>query len=145
MPDFRMPAEWERQSATWTSWPHNVETWPENLVAAQAEFVALVNAIAASQSVMVLVPPAEIENVKPQFRGHGNVQLLPIDTNDAWARDYCPTFATGTTTLGEASILRLTPTNRLLTPLPTSWTSVTLPVDYAAREEPLRSTAAVCC
>ena len=92
MADFRMPAEWEPQSSTWTSWPHNVETWPENLAQAQSEFVALVKAIANSQPVVVIAPPTEIENVKSHFSGDGNVQILPITTNDAWARDYAPTF-----------------------------------------------------
>ena len=33
---FRMPAEWEPHQATWFSWPHNVETWPEDLLASRA-------------------------------------------------------------------------------------------------------------
>ncbi|MFW5955474.1 MAG: agmatine deiminase family protein, partial [Rhodothermales bacterium] len=26
-----MPPEWSRHQATWLSWPHNEETWPEEL------------------------------------------------------------------------------------------------------------------
>ena len=35
---YRMPAEWHPHAATWMAWPHNQETWPENLRAAQDEF-----------------------------------------------------------------------------------------------------------
>lgn len=92
MPANRMPAEWEPQSATWLSWPHNVETWPANLREAQAEFVALVRAIAASQQVFVMVPVREQQNVSAQLGNASNVRVVELETNDAWARDYAPTF-----------------------------------------------------
>ena len=89
---FRMPAEWEPQAAIWLSWPHNVETWPQNLAAAQAEFVALVRAISNSQLVRVMVPNREMELAGSQLGEISNVTVVAIDTNDAWARDYAPTF-----------------------------------------------------
>lgn len=92
MTHFRMPAEWEPQSAIWTSWPHNLETWPENLNEAQAEWIGLVRLIAQTESVSVLVPPREMETLQSQLGAMANIQLLPIETNDAWARDYAPTF-----------------------------------------------------
>ncbi len=87
-----MPAEWEPQAATWTSWPHNLETWPENLELAQAEFVQLVLAIASSQKVYVLVAAEHRDAALQRFAGNAMVELVPIQTNDAWARDYAPTF-----------------------------------------------------
>jgi agmatine deiminase len=87
-----MPAEWETQVGTWVSWPHNVETWPENLLAAQAEFVAFVKAIAVDQPAIVMTPASELEKAKSFLAGHDNVSVLQIETNDAWARDYAPTF-----------------------------------------------------
>jgi len=92
MSHFRMPAEWEPQTATWVSWPHNVETWPTNLKEAQAEFVLFVNAIAQGQPVNVLATRRELPTVKPIFENVSNVNVLEIETNDAWARDYAPTF-----------------------------------------------------
>ncbi len=28
---YHMPAEWEPHEATWLSWPHRRDTWPERL------------------------------------------------------------------------------------------------------------------
>ena len=90
---FRMPAEWEPQSAIWTSWPHNQETWPTNLEMAQAEFVAFVKAIAQCQTVTVMVPRSEMNIAEQHFQAMARVNVVCIATNDAWARDYGPTFA----------------------------------------------------
>jgi len=92
---FRMPAEWEPQAATWVSWPHNEETWPDNLAEAQAEFVAFVQAVAEVQPVCVLAGEsnsAARQQAEKALAGTPNVTLIEIETNDAWARDYAPTF-----------------------------------------------------
>lgn len=87
-----MPAEWQPQAATWLSWPHNEETWPENLAEAQAEFVAFAKAIASVQSVTVMAAGAAAKQAQAALSGVSNLELVPIPTNDAWARDYAPTF-----------------------------------------------------
>lgn len=92
MSRFRMPAEWEPQAATWVSWPHNVETWPTNLNEAQSEFVRFVKAIAQSQPVNVMAPYRELPTVTSRLENISNVSVCDIETNDAWARDYAPTF-----------------------------------------------------
>lgn len=88
---FRMPAEWEKQSSIWLSWPHNTETWPKNLEAAQIEFRQLVEAIAESQPVNILVGSEQLAAAKASLALE-NVYFIEIPTNDAWARDYAPTF-----------------------------------------------------
>ncbi len=88
-----MPAEWEQQSAIWLSWPHNRETWPDNLEAAQREFLDLVQAIATTERVMVMADFTQCESAVAALRGWTNVTCVDIPTNDAWARDYAPTFA----------------------------------------------------
>jgi len=90
--DYRMPAEWESQSAIWFSWPHNVETWPENLDSAQEEFFKLVKSVAPTQPVYVMAGGAELSHATKRFQGIENVEIVGIETNDAWARDYAPTF-----------------------------------------------------
>ena len=87
-----MPAEWQPQSAVWFSWPHNVETWPENLNLAQAEFVQLVATIANSQLVKILVADDQRAAAKTKLNDSANIEFVSIPTNDAWARDYAPTF-----------------------------------------------------
>lgn len=92
--NLRMPAEWEPQSAVWCAWPDNLETWPKNLLAAQIEFTAMVHSLAEFVSVHVMVnsrsfAAAEKRLMRADIR---DVHLMNIATNDAWARDYGPTF-----------------------------------------------------
>ncbi len=93
---LRMPAEWEPQAAIWLSWPHNLETWPKNLAQAQFEFIRLAKVIAETQAVNVLCSSGLHAEVQTQCRTAlgdvSNLTLVDIPTNDAWARDYAPTF-----------------------------------------------------
>jgi len=88
---FRMPAEWEPHAATWLSWPHNGDTWSQNLDLAQAEFRQLVETVARFEPVFLMCGGVAAEQL--QFDSP-DVHLVPIATNDAWARDYAPTFVT---------------------------------------------------
>ncbi len=90
---FSMPPEWAMHAATWLSWPRNKDTWPKNLSAVQAEFIELVRAIAAAEPVKVMAgKPVDFETAERAFANAQNVEVVPIQTNDAWARDYAPTF-----------------------------------------------------
>ncbi|HMP77904.1 MAG TPA: agmatine deiminase family protein [Pirellulaceae bacterium] len=92
-PTTYMPAEWQPHAATWLSWPRNRDTWPHNLAEVQAEFKALVQAIAEDEPVFVLAGPDEDEQAATAALGSiPQVTIVPIQTNDAWARDYAPTF-----------------------------------------------------
>ena len=86
---FTMPAEWQPHTAMWLSWPHNTDTWSQNLALAQTEFRHLVEAVARFETVNLLVGGIDITTLK---FASPNVHLIPIPTNDAWARDYAPTF-----------------------------------------------------
>lgn len=92
---FFMPPEWLTQAATWFSWPHNVETWPQNLAEAQTEFSELVRHVSQFQPVRVLVSDNARASAQEQIGFHPNVELVAVPTNDAWARDYAPTFVRG--------------------------------------------------
>lgn len=88
-----MPAEWLPHAATWCSWPRNRETWAHNLADAQVEFVGLVRAIAADEPVRVMAgEPEDAAAARRALAGIGDVEVIPFQTNDAWARDYGPTF-----------------------------------------------------
>ena len=72
---YRMPAEWEPIECVWVTRPHNKETWPGCLDAAQQQF----------------------DNLVTQINQHAKVrttQSLEIPTNDSWIRDYGPIFVT---------------------------------------------------
>jgi len=102
-PTLTMPPEWAPQAATWLSFPINGDTWSQNLAAAQAEFALLVHAIAADQKAYVMcggekhretaraiiLDQSVRELTAQQIE---NIELVDIATNDAWARDYAPTF-----------------------------------------------------
>lgn len=90
---WTMPAEWLPHAATWCSWPRNTDTWPHNLAEAQREFAGLVRAIAESEPVRVMAGEgADADAARRGLQGIGNLEVVGIPTNDAWARDYGPTF-----------------------------------------------------
>lgn len=98
-----MLPEWAPQSATWLTWPSNTDTWSQNLEQAQDEFTGLVHAIATHQCAYVMCGGSNNGNsaqqqIIDQHRDRltrqqiQNIRLIDIPTNDAWARDYGPTF-----------------------------------------------------
>ena len=102
-PALTMPPEWAPQAATWLSFPINSDTWSQNLEAAQSEFAQLARAIAADQKTCVMCGGEKHREtarraVFDQHEGQlsqqqiDNIELVDIETNDAWARDYAPTF-----------------------------------------------------
>ena len=96
---YRMPAEWAPHEATWLSWPHNRDTWPEEIEAVKDIWAQMVKRIARGEKVRLLVND---EKAKDEAAGRiaragarmENVSLLAIPTVDVWMRDYGPTFVT---------------------------------------------------
>jgi agmatine deiminase len=95
---YRWPAEWETHRATWLSWPHNLETWPDCLPAVQDAFGALVAALAPHEGVEIGVADAAMEDgARASIRRAGGdpdrgVRFHRYPTTDAWARDHGPIF-----------------------------------------------------
>ena len=95
---YRWPAEWEPHAATWLSWPHNVETWPDNLEAAEGAFVAMVRALADHEAVRINVADAAMEErvrrrlAADGVEAEGRVEFFRFATDDAWVRDHGPVF-----------------------------------------------------
>ncbi|MFO1062969.1 MAG: agmatine deiminase family protein [Pirellulales bacterium] len=93
MNQFRWPAEWEVQSATWISWPHNRGTWPDRFEPVPSVFARFIAELSRVQSVHVLTGPDGITPAAvDMLLEHPNVHLHRIRTNDVWIRDYGPTF-----------------------------------------------------
>ncbi len=85
-----MPAEWQAHAATWMVWPHNAETWPGCLEAAERAFHTMVEAIATGEAVRVLVLDGAVAR---RLRAAGlPAELHEVRTNDSWMRDIGPTF-----------------------------------------------------
>ena len=95
---YRMPAEWEPQEAIWLAWPHNEMTWPEGILTqVEASYVEIIRALHLHQKIKLLVNDAEAEaRVRGMLIDAGVRIMLPIflqvPTEDAWIRDYGPTF-----------------------------------------------------
>lgn len=92
-----MPAEWERQEATWLAWPHNEETWPGMIIEIENLFVQFAKAIHTGQKVKILVNDNVSEaKIRKKLRtariNLSQIILYQIKSRDAWIRDYGPVF-----------------------------------------------------
>lgn len=85
----RMPAEWHTHEACLVAWPHAADYWQDDLVSAQAEFVALCHAIA--EPLHVLVPAAHLEAARAALAGC-DATFHEIPTGDIWVRDTGPIY-----------------------------------------------------
>ncbi len=91
---FRWPAEWEPHAATWLSWPHNAETWPGRVPAAEDAFVAIVRALCAGERVCISVQDSAMEDsvyarlAREGIDSAARVRCYVIPTDDAWIRDH---------------------------------------------------------
>ena len=92
--DFRLPAEWEAQSATLLAWPAPRTDWASRLPGIQQEYVLFIQAICRRQSVYLLIPPGSSE---PQQRlGElPGLHLIEMPYDDTWCRDYGPITLVG--------------------------------------------------
>ena len=96
---YRMPAEWAPHASTWLAWPHNADTWPDDLGRVRRAWVEMIRALTRGERVDLLVNDAgaEAEAVADLRRGGvdtGGVAFHRIPTVDVWIRDYGPTFIT---------------------------------------------------
>ena len=94
---FRMQAEWEPHRATWLAWPHNEETWFGRLAQVEEIFLQMIEALAPEEKICLLVNDAPLrDRVDSLLRRRGigtkNVTYHQVPTQDAWIRDYGPSF-----------------------------------------------------
>lgn len=88
----RVPAEWEEQAAVWLSWPHQPDTWPGHFEKIPAFFIRWIDLLRESTIVNVLAGPRQIKDCETQIGNRSNTNVIEIETNDCWIRDYGPTF-----------------------------------------------------
>ena len=89
---FRMPAEWERHYGCIMIFPERADSWQYGAYAARRAFVEVASAIAESEFVTVCASEAQYENARRLLPAH--IRVVEMSSNDAWARDYAPTFVT---------------------------------------------------
>lgn len=88
---FYMPAEYAHHRGCVLIWPVRSGSWPYEAKDAQQTFTILARAIAESEKVWMLAGKEKYEKVKRHFINDNNIEVLCIETDDAWARDVGPT------------------------------------------------------
>jgi agmatine deiminase len=93
---FRLPAEWEPQSAVWLSWPHRRKTWPRAFGPIPGKFAEIAAAISRYETVRINVAKPlqpRVKNLLNRARADlARVELFDHATDDAWCRDHGPIF-----------------------------------------------------
>ncbi len=87
---YYMPAEYEKHSGTIMIWPVRPGSWPGRGAAAKRVFKEIAEYIAQSEDMYMLVDSGHMKEAKQML--DSRIKLINIDTDDAWARDMCPTF-----------------------------------------------------
>lgn len=101
---YSFPAEWERHSGTWFSWPRPEGiSFPDKYHTVPDNLAAIVRAIAPRELVHVNVPNGNYERIVaaqlvaggvPRAAIGKRVRFHHIATNEAWCRDHGPAFVT---------------------------------------------------
>ena len=60
-PNYRMPAEWEKQKSTWVAWPHNQRDWPNKFQYIPFVFCEIISKISIHQKVNILIEKKTIK------------------------------------------------------------------------------------
>ena len=92
---LRLPAEWEPQSAVLIAWPHAGTDWADRLASVETTYIALAAAVVRFQSLIIVVPDAELHaHVEARLREHGvdlkRVRFVELPYDDTWLRDSGP-------------------------------------------------------
>lgn len=91
----RYPAEWEKQHATWLSWPHNEKEWGKRrLVEIKKFYKRLIETILDFQDVNLILADEELleETCYGMSQQKHKLKKVIIPNNDLWIRDYGPFF-----------------------------------------------------
>lgn len=93
---YRMPAEWEFQEAVWFAWPTDKTLWPGNFANILEKFAKLITTVAQYTPVKLICADENKKLALKILKEHGakyhQVQLVNIETNDVWCRDFGPIF-----------------------------------------------------
>ena len=92
---YKMPAEYAPHLGTVLIWPVRPGSWTNSGLEAQMTFTEIAKAISESEKCFLLAGDAQFEEVSQKFADNKNVQVININTDDAWARDIGPTCVVG--------------------------------------------------
>lgn len=89
---YRMPGEFEPQEQIWMLWPHRPDNWRDGAKPAQKAFANVAKAIAEFEPVTVCVKPEDYAAARYVLEDEENIQVIEMESDDAWIRDCGPTF-----------------------------------------------------
>ncbi len=94
IPEYRMPAEWEKHESTWISWPGNRLTFPDDIMEeVEQTFVGIVEELSRGERIDILAADASLEeHITSMLNSTRNVKFHTIQAADVWVRDYGPIF-----------------------------------------------------
>lgn len=87
---FFMPAEFSRHYGCVLIFPERSDSWSYGGYAARKAFCEICEAIAQSENVTVCASEKQYENARGMLSA--KIRVVEMSSNDAWARDYAPTF-----------------------------------------------------
>ncbi|MCO4787353.1 MAG: agmatine deiminase family protein, partial [Marinomonas atlantica] len=86
---FWMPGEHSPLASVWLAWPTRPDNWREQALPAQATFAHFIERLSGYVTVKVAVLPEYEAQARAMLPSQ--VQLFPMQYNDAWMRDIGPT------------------------------------------------------
>jgi agmatine deiminase len=94
---YRFPAEWEKHAATWLSYPHNENSWPDRIHTIFPAYNQFIKELSRGEIVNINVTDEiMLQKVKMQLIELGvdmkRINFYIHPTNDAWCRDHGPAF-----------------------------------------------------
>ncbi len=103
---FHFPAEFEKQRATWLSWPHKEASWPGKINLIYQPYSEFILRLASHQEVCINVEDDFMQKqaIDTLVSSNYGASLTDLDTlmahitfyhhptNDAWCRDHGPAF-----------------------------------------------------
>jgi len=101
---YHMPAEWQRHTATWLSWPKDPETWPDRVPLVEDIFLQMMAALSPHETVNLLVDDEAAEQAvraRPDFNRAENIHFHRVPTVDSWIRDCGPNFLVKSNTMSD--------------------------------------------
>ncbi|KAF0096420.1 MAG: agmatine deiminase [Puniceicoccaceae bacterium 5H] len=91
-----MPPEWAPQQAVWFSWPWHAHTWPDSKDKAVAEYAAFLATTLRYAPIRIVCEKAQQKAAEKALRAAQadleRVEWVDLPSNDAWIRDFGPTF-----------------------------------------------------
>ena len=88
--DLRFGAEWESHTRTFMSWPALESVWEEDLRYVREDIARVARAVAEYEAVVMMARPDQ--RAAAQKACGSQVEVIPLEVDDLWARDTVPVF-----------------------------------------------------